>query len=61
VKSALLRTLPQSVFRLVFAHARAIPLLVCSAYVVCFVPYRTLCPYAGHLTRDTARPVQDTP
>jgi hypothetical protein len=34
--------------RYLFARARAIPLLVCSAYVVCFVPYGTPCPYAGH-------------
>jgi hypothetical protein len=60
VKSALLRTLPQSVFRLVFAHARAIPLLVCSAYVVCFVPYRTLCPYAGHRASRTGHPLTRT-
>jgi hypothetical protein len=47
-RSALPGTSRRSVSRLEFARARAIPLLVCSAYVVCFVPYGTPCPYAGH-------------
>jgi hypothetical protein len=47
-RSALPGTSLRSVSRLELARARAIPLLVCSAYVVCFVPYGTPCPYAGH-------------